>query len=211
MSVRGLGWIVVVCSVLMISGYASAAQQNTSYFRLSGGYSMVQDADTDDYLLGLDLEFEFENGYGGAVALGWDFGNFRVEWELVHTVNDFKQVNLLGISGDVDGDGKITSLLLNGYFDFPVKSKLTPFVGGGIGYSKIDVSDLKVRSIGYVRKGDDANTLTWHADAGISIDVSDKFAIDLRYRYLGMEDPKFETMKAEVAAHQGWIDFRFVF
>ena len=46
MSVRGLGWTIVVCSILMISGYASAAQQNTSYLRLSGGYSMVQDADT---------------------------------------------------------------------------------------------------------------------------------------------------------------------
>ena len=116
------------------------------------------------------------------MALGWGFGSLRLEWELVHTVNDLKQINLLGISGDVDGYGKITSLLMNGYFGLLVKSKLTPFAGGGIGYSKIDVSDLKVRSIGYVRN-----------------------------RYLGMEDLKFETMKAEVAAHQGWSDFRFVF
>ena len=72
------------------------------------------------------------------------------------------------------------SVMLNAYYDIDTGTKLTPYVGAGIGMARLKGSI----------KGDDANasksktTFAWQVGAGVSYAMTDNLALDAGYRYL---------------------------
>jgi opacity protein-like surface antigen len=93
---------------------------------------------------------------GGGVsvspALGYDFGN-NIRAELSYTYNALSigqsTVNASGTLGgfSYSGNGTINttgtlstnSVFVSGYYDIPTKSKFTPYVGAGIGWTGVSV------------------------------------------------------------------------
>lgn len=158
---------------------------------------------------------EFESGYSvsGEAGLRYD-GGLRSGIEIVYSsadVDTHSGVNLangaiqldgvdaavvtgsatqLGATvGDVvaDGRGDIsnTAIFLNAYYDFNRSGSFQPYVGGGIGVSKVDVT-YNPSGVGIV--DDDGTKFAWQLKAGVSMDLSDSWQVYGEYAYRQTED-----------------------
>ena len=96
---------------------------------------------------------------GGGIAaeggLGYDFGN-NIRTELTYVLNTFAVGNLsasgnlaiaganVPFSGTISPSGNLTtnSVFVSGYYDFPTKSKFTPYVGAGLGYTSVNLPSM---------------------------------------------------------------------
>jgi len=105
---------------------------------------------------------------GGGIAaeggLGYDFGNnFRAE--LTYVFNTFAIGDLtatgnvavaganLPISGTLSPSGNLStnSVFVSGYYDIPTKSKFTPYVGAGLGFTSVNYPSMPatIRGVGF--------------------------------------------------------------
>ena len=48
------------------------------------------------------------------------------------------------VASSASGDLKVNNILINGYIDIPLGKKLTPYIGGGVGASKLDIDNIIV-------------------------------------------------------------------
>lgn len=77
-------------------------------------------------------------------------------------------------------DVQTESLLFSVYFEPFTFKKITPYIGGGVGCTWIDLSTYDTEVAG---SRDDAN-FTWHAEAGLQYELTDHFGVKVGYRYL---------------------------
>jgi opacity protein-like surface antigen len=129
---------------------------------------------------GADGEVEFDNGYGGGLAIGYDFGPARLEVE-----GSYRNSN----AEAGDADLKIKALMVNAYADFSTGGMATPYLGAGIGYAKVAVENEK----------DDV--FAGQLAAGVLFALSPTVAIDLGYRFMMTDDPKIDAAELEVRQH----------
>ncbi len=111
------------------------------YLSLTGGWSQHGTSDTSgagdiDYQSGLD------GGYGFSAGLGYKppvdgglFGHSRVEAEMLYTMHDVDTIG--GVSAD--GDMANTAFMANLLFDIPTGTGLTPYLGGGVGLTAVNL------------------------------------------------------------------------
>jgi opacity protein-like surface antigen len=141
---------------------------------------LVATPDVDYDAPGENGDIKFDTGYGGGLAIGYDFGPARLEVE-----GSYRNSN----AEEGDADLKIRTLMVNGYADFQTGSMTTPYLGAGIGYAKVDV------------EGDDDEVFAGQLAAGVLFAVSPAVAVDLGYRFLMTDDPKIGGADLEVRQH----------
>ncbi|MCL2017682.1 MAG: outer membrane beta-barrel protein [Alphaproteobacteria bacterium] len=112
---------------------------------------------------------------GFSAAFGAKFSDFRVEVES----------NMHASSSDKHDDVKIsnTSILLNGYYDFPLSRKFWLYGGLGFGYNNafMEISGTEdTDGIGIDLRG---GGLAWQASAGVAFSLTNSLTADLGYRY----------------------------
>lgn len=95
---------------------------------------------------------DFGRGIGFGAAVGKRFGNgWAAELALDERGNYLKRIG--GVA--VDGNAFSEVVFLNGYYRFPTRGKVRPFIGAGLGY--VTVLDIDVERNGteqeYSRKG----------------------------------------------------------
>ena len=121
------------------------------------GTSSFTSADWKGEVSGLAYkgDLKFDDGTGWELGLGYDFGRFRSELSYGNSNNDIKSISAkinegilsgTSVESSASGDLKISSILINGYLDFPIgkQKKLTPYLGAGIGGSKLDIDNITV-------------------------------------------------------------------
>jgi len=134
-------------------------------------------------------EFRSDAGFGIGIVGGYDFGLFRMEGELSYRKNNVDEIEIgYWGNGSMDGDGDITStsLLVNGYFDMENNTRLTPYVGLGLGIANIAFNNVSALGIDLI--DDDTTKTAAQLAVGFSYDVTDKVAIDFSYRYFFTDD-----------------------
>lgn len=136
-----------------------------------------------------DYDYKFDDAFSGEVGVGYDFGKFRVEATYTRSNTSLNKVKAdvsvdgikyVTLSSKVDdGDANLNSFLINGYIDFETDSKFVPYVGGGIGYTKINFSSYTVKVDGYtVKSGEGSDSaFGYQAKAGVSYLASEKVDI----------------------------------
>ncbi len=132
-------------------------------------YKWINESDLDDTV------------WGGSLAYGIKYGSLRGELE----ANLHQDLNRTYESHTIDEDSysakatlKNKSLMLNAYYDIETGTKFTPFIGGGVGYSRLKV---EADAINYSKS---FNQFAWQIGAGVSYAVTDKANIDFGYRYV---------------------------
>ncbi|TNE58517.1 MAG: porin family protein [Alphaproteobacteria bacterium] len=161
---------------------------------------------------------DFDNGAVFSAGLGHRYGDqLRIELELSyqsHDVDTHRGVKAAGIElADEDaavlisgasnigasvaevvasgrGDISATSFFVNGLYDFPMEGALTPYLGLGIGWSKVDVS-FKPSGVGIV--SDDDTVFAYQLIGGLSYGVSESSAIYGAYKYRRANDVEVQT------------------
>lgn len=166
----------------------------------------------------LGWETQVDSGFSFGAAFGRKFDNgFRGEIELIYQKNDIEGhsgVQVAGIPldgedagvlitgsgnlgvnvGDLVADGqgslKGTYLMVNGFYDFSMDSAVRPYIGGGVGYSKFDMtynpSDVEIIS------GDEGK-FAYQVMAGLSFAASDTVDIYGQYRYRATSDAAVDS------------------
>jgi opacity protein-like surface antigen len=79
--------------------------------------------------------------------------------------------------------------LLNAYVEFAPAGVVTPYVGGGIGVSRIEATDWRVtRPDGRAGRRPDADgwNFAWALAGGVGVEVSERVVLDAGYRYLSL-------------------------
>lgn len=139
-------------------------------------------------------EFRPETGFGIGVVGGFDFGLFRIEGELSYRKNNVDEVEIESWgNGSMNGDGDITatSVLVNGYFDFENNTRLTPYVGLGLGLANIAFNNVSALGIDLI--DDDTTKAAAQLAVGFSYDITDKVAMDFSYRYFFTDDLRLKN------------------
>lgn len=178
----------------------ATAREGQWYIQGDGGAMIVEDTqfDVDGNLN--DAEAGYEEGYDFGVAVGHDFGAFRLEAEASYRAADLEELQAgtsgLAASNIADtfnltwpaaGEFNALSFMLNGLFDFGPDDGLQGFFGGGIGVARVDVNGtVNLSGPGAV---DDSDTgLAWQLLAGVRAPISDSWDVGLKYRYFNAED-----------------------
>lgn len=138
----------------------------------------------------LPKNIDHDGGFTGELGMGYDFGGIRVEGTAGY---DTAKVNAEGLSAKTySGAGRTKSFDLGvaAYVDLVREGPFKPFVGGGIGASRVDysISRMMIDKIPGTQKpmvamaGKDWG-FRWHLDAGASYDVTPKTSVELLGRY----------------------------
>lgn len=152
-----------------------------------------------------------------ALAVGFDFSkiskiNARAELEYTYkdkfkvtpktdrleiTTPDFSDSIPLpeGFPGLLVNELRSQSLMLNGYYDFKNTSKFTPYLGAGVGVTRIK-NKQSLNPEFFIEsdsQSDTSNTFTWSANVGVAYQVTENVALDLGYRYVDAGEIEFNT------------------
>lgn len=114
--------------------------------------------------------------------------------------------------------------LVNGYFDLGTWNSITPYIGGGVGASNVEIGNYHFKNpngtTGKWKDGDKWN-FAWAATAGLAFAVTEAISIDLNYRYVSLGEGQTGNVKIgtgknpvrfdDIAAHEVRIGFRYMF
>ncbi len=141
-----------------------------------------------------DEDYSSDVGFGGALAFGRQFGDFRAELELAHQKTD-------GDDFGYDYDIKVTTVMVNGYYELPVADAFSVYAMAGVGFAnyKEEWDD------GY---DDDSNAFAYKAGLGVTYNFASNMAADLGYEYLGVAD---NDTTEEINGHNIVASFRYKF
>lgn len=181
--------VVALGTGLALSGPATAQD---FYGQIFGGYSFGDDFSFSGLVGGApnSVGVDQDDGFliGGAIGLRFSsVPGLRGDLELSYSEND---IDGLAFSGNgpapevnVNGDVSSTSLLANLYYDFETGGPVTPYVGGGLGVSFVDVDAVYGPG---VRLDSSDEVFTLQLVAGASYDLSERTALfsEVRFRQL---------------------------
>lgn len=137
------------------------------------------------------LGLEFGMGWDLGVAVGYDYGSFRLEGELFYSKNDIDKINgfiYIPPAGPAvinqNITGKITApiLLANGYYDFIATGNFHPYITAGAGFA-YETIDIEGQTESYTE-------FVYQAGFGIKYDLNEKTSLDFKYRYMNLSEPE---------------------
>ena len=165
----------------------ATAQAQNWYLGGSIGYNNTSSQTSEGE--GLLVETEFDGGFVTSSIAGYNFGNnFRAEATLDWRRNDGESLAFNGVDRPIAAKGAESySLLLSGYYDFDTGSSVTPYVGAGAGFSRIDNEFL----YGAVNFEDRDTVFAWQVAGGFSVPVTEKIDAFIDGRYFSATSPEF--------------------
>ena len=150
---------------------------------------------------------DFINGVIGGVSFGQRFTD-RSRFDLEFS---FRQTEAQTLSGPFNfllgtpfpafrGDIDIYSAIANFYFDFPNRTRFTPYIGAGIGYSYVE-SNVVFAGLDFETESN--SVLSYQAMAGLSTRLGARVELYSEYRYFATEDIEFSATTLTGASVEG--------
>jgi outer membrane autotransporter protein len=203
-------FVIAACAILL-STTSLAYSATGPYVGGNIGIAIPVDSDVSDSTLpGISVTFKSKTGIALGAEAGYNFGIFRLEGEIAYQRNDLDKATFSGRSVDLSGNTSSVAFLCNGYFDFVNKTAFTPFITAGIGFARVS-ADIKIPTLSNISESDDDTVFAYQVGAGVGYAVNQKVSIDLKYRYFGTSDPKFDTIKAPYSSHNIYLGMRYNF
>ncbi len=155
----------------------------------------------DDLQFNVDagtFETALDDGYVWSIGGGYQFRNFRFDGELdtpretdvtVHRLNGVDQA---GSRGDVQSEAGMGNIV----YDFNRDQRVSPFVGAGIGWAEIELTDFGTDENPDFLSAEDT-LFAWQILAGVGIDIDERWIVDVSARYYATAKGEFETAPAD--------------
>jgi outer membrane protein OmpA-like peptidoglycan-associated protein len=185
-------YALLMSAAAMFAAPAAYATEPGTYLSIGAGLHLPRDtnavARTPVGAPPTNFAVEFDKGFLGVIAAGYKWDNsFRTELELGYRQADFDEINgtsALGIQ-------KVLGLSANVLYDFDTGSRLTPYVGGGLGVS----SNKWKRAVTNGSPLLDSRTraLQWQGIAGLSMNVSERVEAFADYRYISAGKNRYRS------------------
>jgi opacity protein-like surface antigen len=165
----------------------------------------------------------FDPGVYIGGAGGFDFGFIRLEGELSYKEADIKTISdNTGVNQyrDINGNLGALAFMTNAFFDFHNYTPVTPYVGGGIGFATLHMSNAYAtnasnqRLLMYPR--DDDTVFAYQLGAGLDIALNRRFSLDFGYRYFNTDWASFSrnsltSSGVRFESHNAMVGFRTKF
>lgn len=139
-------------------------------------------------------DVDYKPGFTGEIGGGYDLGGFRIEGTVgyTRTVVDEEQNSPAGF--DLSGRQKSLDLGVAAYADFNRAGTVRPYVGGGIGASRVDMQVASVSNASTAGSGinDRDWGFRWHLDAGVGLQVAQNTMVELGARYTRTSSLRFD-------------------
>lgn len=200
--------ILLVCFCLT----TTTAFAGQPYLSGSVGAFMPTDSDLSSPFFASEgiasAEISYDTGMALSLALGQDLDSVRVEGELSYKTADMDKLSATGFfgesgSGPIDGDISSLSVMCNAWKDIKTGGTVTPYVGLGIGFAKLD-AELEGES-------ESDTVFAYQLGLGLGIALQENLILDLSYRYFATSDPDFDGLEAEFASNNVMAGLRMNF
>lgn len=192
--------LIALASVPLFSATAQAQDDEKGIYAVARAGMAVNPeqkiSSADDIVTAFDDKQKYKSGITGEIGAGYKFGMFRVEQTIGYTSLKTKNLDENGFTGE--GRNKAFAMLVTGYVDIPVSSIIVPYVGGGVGLTRVDARLSRADSLTGVASsyaGKDWGML-FHADAGVGIRVAPKVVVEVGGRYSQASGLKFDGVSA---------------
>lgn len=194
------------------------------------GVHVPADADVSstDFVAGKTYydRVDFDPGLNIGAAGGYDFGIVRLEGELSYKNAEIKSVNdqLTGERyHNAAGDVGVLALMFNGFMNLYNESPVTPYLGGGIGFATIHLSDTfgtrivsgSSQRVLLYGAGDDT-VFAYQLGGGVNIAVNRHFSLDIGYRYFNANHAALDSDQAILTnmgfeSHATTLGFKYTY
>lgn len=216
--------------LLAIPSICAAAPHTGPYVSGFIGISVPRDSDVTTEGFNVTGTFndqvEFDPGISIGGTGGYDFGFLRLEGEISYKYSEIKSIVDQTDNyrfRNPDGNLGVAAFMANAFFDMHNQSWVTPYLGGGIGFATLHLSDTfgtDTRNTPINRPllyaEDDDTVFAYQAGAGVEIALNRSFSLDLGYRYFGTDTATFNknsdqwnSLKFE--SHNATVGFRVTF
>ncbi|MDH3629218.1 MAG: porin family protein [Acidobacteriota bacterium] len=156
----------------------------------AGGYYVdvfVGPSKTDDTAFGVlgtsEIETDFDSGMNMGVSFGYTFDNaWRVEGELMNREGDVDthDLDMGGAIAGSSGEAKATSIFANVFYDFETSTRVTPYVGAGLGNVNVDYINFAVPGLDAM--DDDDSVIGYQIVAGLAVKINDRWDFRTDFR-----------------------------
>ena len=197
--------IVIVLSLLLLPLSAFAQRNELGVFIST---SQFENSEIQDGLDDIDVEFDEDMGYGVSYNRFW-FGGFSTEFAYQRLGADLT-VSFEDIT-ETAGDLDLDILSATAQFHFAPQSMISPYIGGGLAYVSGEAGSINEDEIDSVDLENDTN---WLANAGLNINLGQRFAVFVDGKYVmyearGEGDPDDEAFDINPLIVSGGIKLRF--
>lgn len=124
-------------------------------------------------------------------GLGYRFGDFRVEGEVMYGRSGADHISFSGGGGDLSGYFDLWGATINFYYDLPTGTGFRPYVGAGLGGILLEAHNITLA--GFPPTHGSNRLLAYKLMAGISYALTDVWRLFLGYRFTRMGGQDYET------------------
>ena len=162
----------------------TASASDDFYLRADLGISQSNSVSTEEMFYKKSGEKKFKKGFAYSFGVGYKFNeNFRTELA-------YNGVSNLKYSTTKDDSKykqklKLHALMANLNYDLPSKYNFRPYIGVGLGYSKINpgIASYYKNNLTLNKKAKNSNNFTYALMTDIAYNVNEKVALDVGYRF----------------------------
>ena len=161
------------------------------YVSVFGGASLLRDSDFTNGTTTVATEFDTGFTVGGAIGYKWSdykFGGFspRTELEFSYFDNSVEGINFSGNGPGaevVNSGSDVTgfNFFANLFLDYDTGTRFTPYVGGGIGFTRTDFNIAY--NAANLNLSDNDTNFAWHIGGGANVAVTDQISLFVDARY----------------------------
>jgi opacity protein-like surface antigen len=186
--------VFVFVMAVTLFPFNTAPAQFGGYMGVFGGYTVSPDASRwdNDYYYGYtdrhDLDVEetwvlgFKLGYTPPQLV---FASFEFEYSYLNPDMDSTIWTYPGRNyAKIEGEAEFSNFMFNAIVKYPA-GKIHPYVGGGLGFSYVDVSVSESPAAGYGEYDD--TVFAWQILLGVDIMLSNNLSMDIGYRFFATE------------------------
>ncbi|MGE0254997.1 MAG: outer membrane beta-barrel protein [Alphaproteobacteria bacterium] len=200
-----------LAAVILLAAMPAAAQEGRYYVGTALGYNMPSDASISGGAISNSIELEGD--WVGSLSAGWlawgtpGAGGLRLDLE-----GGYRNNNADSISGrSANGEVGVLSLLGNAFWDIDLDTWLTPYLGGGLGYARVNYDG--VGPIGGTSIDEEDFSFAWQVGGGLAVDIKDGLQATFDYRYLTVPDLSYaagaNTVSTSYESHAVMAGLRF--
>ena len=172
------------------------------FLSAAGAQAQVQDPKLWYVSLGTGGAWYEDVNLGGGVSASTDtgftlngaFGRYIDEIRVIRLEGQvlYNRASISSLSGTkATGTLSNTGLMVNAYYDFRNSSNWTPYMGGGIGYSRVDFDKLASAGMPLINDHDDA--FSYQLMLGVAYEFSPAWAINVGYRFYATDNLGFTS------------------
>ncbi|HLH54169.1 MAG TPA: outer membrane beta-barrel protein [Verrucomicrobiae bacterium] len=182
-------WTTLTCGIAAAACLPAFAQNTGFYLKADAGGDITLNTNLKEFFgpVAPGTRVKFDPGLRGGIAGGYQVCQwFAPEFEIGFLENQISSIT--GADRVHDAWFANVPFLVNGKFQYPNSSPLTPYAGAGVGFSEaiIDVGRIDIN--GTSLHGNISDTVfAWQAFAGLRYQINESMGLSVEYRYFAAD------------------------